>query len=136
LFERTSDVVREPVLLIGDAAGYVDAITGEGLSLAFAEALALGETVAPALQAAENLGRALRAYRRRQRAITRSYRFFTTLVLSAGRHPALVERLVVLLGRHPRLFQRLLSANMFVEKGEHDVRRLARSLGRDVVTGA
>lgn len=34
--------IRERFVLVGDAAGYVDAITGEGLSLAFAGAATLG----------------------------------------------------------------------------------------------
>ena len=38
-------VVRDRVALIGDAAGAIDALTGEGLSLGFRQAVALGEAL-------------------------------------------------------------------------------------------
>jgi flavin-dependent dehydrogenase len=43
---RLQRVTAERVALIGDASGSVDAITGEGLALAFAQALDLAEAVA------------------------------------------------------------------------------------------
>jgi len=136
LFERTNGVVGDGVLLIGDAAGYVDAITGEGLSLAFAEALALGDTLAPALRGESSLRRALLAYARRHASITRGYRLFTRLVLEVGRRPALVERSIALLADHPLLFQRMLSANMRVEKRSHVLGGLLRSFRGQIVAGA
>ena len=39
LQRKVNSVVADGVLLIGDAAGYLDAITGEGLSLAFANSM-------------------------------------------------------------------------------------------------
>ena len=41
LLQRVSGVVRGNLALVGDAAGYLDAITGEGMSVAFHEAAAL-----------------------------------------------------------------------------------------------
>ncbi|HEX5807852.1 MAG TPA: NAD(P)/FAD-dependent oxidoreductase, partial [Anaerolineales bacterium] len=47
--------VADGVLLIGDAAGYLDALTGEGISLALAQALALEKTVLPILLGHEEM---------------------------------------------------------------------------------
>jgi flavin-dependent dehydrogenase len=62
------------VLLVGDAAGYVDALTGEGMGLAFG--------------AAELLVQCVRAdrtedYDRQWRSLTRRYRFLTAALLQA-----------------------------------------------------
>src|SRR5262249_13340647 len=43
---RVESIARGRVLLVGDASGYLDAITGEGLSLAFASAAVLVEATA------------------------------------------------------------------------------------------
>jgi flavin-dependent dehydrogenase len=48
--------VAEGVVLLGDAAGYLDALTGEGISLALAQALALEETVAPLIKRPDGKG--------------------------------------------------------------------------------
>jgi menaquinone-9 beta-reductase len=104
--------VADGLLLLGDAAGYLDALTGEGLSLALAQALALAHTVAPklhrkqaALLAAGDLG----DYRSAHGRIVRSYYRMTRLVLWLGRHGRVLEGVTALLGRRPGLFQRLLS---------------------------
>jgi len=92
---------RGRVALVGDAAGYLDPLTGEGLAIAFEEALAL----APAL-ASGRLDRYARASRRLRRvpmAITR-------LALVASRHPALARRNVAALAADAALFSRLLGA--------------------------
>ena len=46
LRQRSSQRVLGRVLLVGDAAGYVDALTGEGLALGMAQAGAAVEAVA------------------------------------------------------------------------------------------
>src|SRR5206468_4051937 len=56
---RLSRVCRGRVALIGDASGCVDAITGEGLGLAFRQAAALADALA-----ANDLGRYETAHRR------------------------------------------------------------------------
>lgn len=112
LAQGTSGVVRDRVALLGDAAGYLDAITGEGLSLALEEAVALGE-ILPALLASDRLGAAdLAPYTRAHHRITAPYYRFTGLVLAIGRSPWLVERLVGMLGRHEGLFTSFLDVNM------------------------
>jgi flavin-dependent dehydrogenase len=73
------------VLLVGDAAGYVDALTGEGIRTGLACARAAVAAVARADPA---------AYERDWRRLTRSYRVLTTgLVVASG--PQVVRRHIV-----------------------------------------
>ena len=63
------------VMLVGDAAGYVDALTGEGLGIAFGGAeLAVKAVLADAPQ----------DYDRQWRAMSRRYRLLTAGLLYAG----------------------------------------------------
>lgn len=72
-------------LLVGDAAGYVDALTGEGLRIGFAQAQA----------AVDAIGRDdPRSYEVEWLRITRSYRYLTGALVRVARRPAL-RRLVV-----------------------------------------
>ena len=114
LHQRARGVIGEGVLLIGDAAGYLDAITGEGLSLAFESAFALERTVVPHLRAGEGiLGRgALAHYAEEHRTLVAPYYRITGLVLLLSRFPALADRAIQVLAREPAAFQQLLSANM------------------------
>ena len=83
------------VLLIGDAAGYVDALTGEGLGLAFAAAeLAVGCVVAdrPA------------DYDHQWRGMTRRYRLLTAALLHASRYTPVRSRIVPTATALPKVF--------------------------------
>jgi len=97
--QRVRRAARGRVALVGDAAGYVDALTGEGLAIAFEEAVALG----PALAAGD-----LAAYARRSAALRRVPEAVTRLALLLSRHAALARRTVAALARDPELFARLL----------------------------
>lgn len=88
------------VVLLGDAAGYVDAITGEGIAIALHEAVAL----APALAAGD-----LAAYGRASRRLRRLPEAITRLLLAAERRPVVRDRLIALLASDPRVFSRLLA---------------------------
>ena len=66
------------IALVGDAAGYVDALTGEGLSLGFEAALALGESLAAG---------DLTAYARRLARLAALPNGLTHLLLVAARRP-------------------------------------------------
>jgi flavin-dependent dehydrogenase len=83
------------VLLVGDAAGYLDALTGEGLALAFGCARALVARVA-ADQASH--------YERDYRVISRRYRLITSALLAASGRPTLRRQLVPTAARVPWLF--------------------------------
>jgi len=95
LRQRTSARVAGRVLLVGDAAGYVDALTGEGIAVALACARALVDCVA-----ADDPG----AYERRWLAASRRYRTITSSLLWARRQPLLAPRIVPLAARMPRVF--------------------------------
>jgi menaquinone-9 beta-reductase len=88
--------VARGVALVGDAGGYLDACTGEGISIALAQALALESTVAPLMLASPGMpdGRQLSGYARACRQITRSYEIGTRLQLYLCRHPRLADRVV------------------------------------------
>lgn len=107
-------VVTNGALLVGDASGYIDAITGEGIGAALRHGLAAGDTLAAALAAAGRKrsaplpASALEPYARAHRAIGRDADRLTELVLFLARHPRLARRAVASLARRPTLLQRLL----------------------------
>ena len=113
LEQRTRSPVALRLALVGDASGYLDAITGEGLSLAFEQARVLAECLGDIdREVSRELEGALRLYRRRHRSLTRNYYRMTGALLRITRRPALYERLVRALQAAPDLFARLLSINM------------------------
>jgi flavin-dependent dehydrogenase len=77
--------VHGRALLVGDAAGYLDALTGEGIAIALACARALVECVAT--------GRPHR-YERDYRRATRRYRLITAALLAAAGRPGCRRRIV------------------------------------------
>jgi flavin-dependent dehydrogenase len=114
LLQRVRGVVRGNLALVGDAAGYLDAITGEGLAVAFHEAAALVEALR---------GGDLSCYRAAQRRINRLPNTLTGLVLALERRPWLRRRAIRALAAEPALFSRLL--------GIHGRQLPARDLGLD-----
>lgn len=100
LEQRTRAAYRGQVALVGDAAGYRDAITGEGLSLAFHEARALA--------AAISRGR-LEEYGRAARRLSALPFFLIRLLLEVERRPRLRHRLIRTLANEPGLFAKLLA---------------------------
>jgi flavin-dependent dehydrogenase len=99
--------VADRLVLAGDAGGYVDAITGEGLSLAFEGALALSRLLPEALARGASC-ETLRPFEEAMRARYRRYAAVTRLVLSMARRPRVRRGVVVRLARHPRLFEALV----------------------------
>jgi 2-polyprenyl-6-methoxyphenol hydroxylase-like FAD-dependent oxidoreductase len=119
LERRCRSPIADGVLLIGDAAGYLDPITGEGISLAFAQALALENTVVPRLLAltdsAHRLTKAeLTPYATAHRRIVWPHLQITRLLLGLSTRPHLAEWTINQMNRFPSLFQKLLSLNMGV----------------------
>lgn len=93
-------VWRGNVALVGDASGGVDAITGEGLRLAFRQALAL----AAAIQY-ENL----REYELAHRRLARRPTWMGRLLLLLGRNDSIRQRVLRRMSRNPQLFARMLA---------------------------
>jgi len=101
--------VLERLVLLGDAAGYVDAITGEGLSLALAGAVELGEHLREVLASRTSSG-SLRAFERAEARRFARYSAAARAVLGLARRPAVRQKALLFLARHPRFFRALLAA--------------------------
>jgi flavin-dependent dehydrogenase len=89
------------VLLVGDASGYVDALTGEGLALAMGQARAAVTAIA-----AGDPGR----YEREWRTVTRRYRLLTESLLAASRVGPVRRALVPTAERLPGVFGAVVNA--------------------------
>jgi len=94
------NVQRGNVALVGDASGSVDAITGEGLRLAFQQAIALAEAMA-----AGNL----EPYEYAHRELVRRPLLMARLMLFLGNHPLLRKRAIHSFAAKPELFVKLLA---------------------------
>jgi flavin-dependent dehydrogenase len=109
-FDQASrDRVRDRLVLLGDAAGFVDAVTGDGISLALNGALDLAAIAPDAI--ARGAGRdVLLPYDRSWRARYRRYALFTRALRAITRRPSLRRRLLALAAREPRPLAWLVSA--------------------------
>jgi flavin-dependent dehydrogenase len=96
-------VFRGRMALIGDASGSVDAITGEGLSLGFRQALALADAIGSA---------DLRKYQTAHRRLGRRPGLMGRLLLLLGDQPQLRNRAMRTLAAHPDLFARLVAVHL------------------------
>lgn len=105
---RVKQRVAQNVLLIGDAAGYLDPLTGEGVALSAATA----EAAIEALRTDDPA-----SYEQRYREITRRYFFLTSVLLAAVRHPALHRPLIRAARAMPRMFDATLGALSHLDGG-------------------
>jgi flavin-dependent dehydrogenase len=101
LRQRVRSRTAGRVLLVGDAAGYVDALTGEGLGLAFGAAELLVRCVS-----ADRPG----DYDRQWRRMSRRYRLITAALLQASGYPPLRSRVVPAAARLPMVFTGIVNA--------------------------
>jgi menaquinone-9 beta-reductase len=97
------NVQRRNVALVGDASGSVDAITGEGLRLAFRQAFALGDSLVVS---------DLRHYEQVHRELARRPMLMGNLMLWLGRNPRIRGRVIRALQSKPDLFARLLATHV------------------------
>jgi menaquinone-9 beta-reductase len=104
-------VSRPGMALVGDASGTVDAITGEGLSISFRQAIAL----AKACKAGDLFQYELAHRELRQRPNT-----MATLMLLLARHQDLRRRAFASLSKRPEMFHQLLAVHI----GESPFREL------------
>lgn len=109
LFRRVRRRTAEGLVLLGDAAGYVDALTGEGLTLAFAAAADLGSLL-PGILARGATADSLAPFERRCTRRFTSYAVWAHGLLFLARRPALRGSVVRGLGASPWLFERILGA--------------------------
>jgi flavin-dependent dehydrogenase len=96
--------------LVGDAAGYVDAITGQGLTLALLSAERLVAALPRNLADGDALWRALRRYDASLRGEWIRYALPARSLLALARRPEWRKRGVRLCSQHPALFAALLRA--------------------------
>ncbi len=96
-------VWRDNIALIGDASGTVDAITGEGLGLAFRQAVVLARS----LESGD-----LSRYQTEHRKLALLPRCMARLMLTLDRRPWLQHRTVQVLKNRPQVFQRFLELHV------------------------
>jgi menaquinone-9 beta-reductase len=96
-------VWRRNVALIGDASGTVDAITGEGLGLAFSQAVVLAECLRSG-----NLARYESAHRR----LALRPLLMARLMLTLDGRPRFQQRTLQVFRKHPEIFRRLLTLHV------------------------
>ena len=101
-------IVKNPIApqtaLIGDAAGYLDPITGEGISLGLQSALLLSQCLTQ--------NKPLSWYAHELRKSRHRYIFTTRSLLFLAQHERLFNLSLSFLKQHPKIFQHLLSLNM------------------------
>jgi flavin-dependent dehydrogenase len=100
--------IADRFVLMGDSAGYVDAITGEGVSLAFFCARALGAILPAALERGATR-ETLIPYERAAAREFRRYALVCRSVLALARRPRLRRPILHFFGAHPHLFDRMIA---------------------------
>ncbi|MFI6390776.1 NAD(P)/FAD-dependent oxidoreductase [Nonomuraea sp. NPDC050547] len=101
LRQRVRGRVAGRVLLVGDAAGYTDALTGEGLCLAVLTARALVRCLVEERP---------QDYERAWRLLTRKHRVLTAALLAAARRRASARLIVPAAARLPSVFTGVVRA--------------------------
>jgi flavin-dependent dehydrogenase len=122
---RTLKAVQsENVFLTGDASGSVDAITGEGMCLAFKEAVALSNTLGS--------GDA-RAYQLCHRALMKRPQAMASLILTLDRSAHLRRRTLAGLAQHPEIFESLVAVHVGAAHFRHLWSRRLLNFGRSML---
>jgi len=103
IYRRLRSVVRGNVALVGEASGSVDAITGEGLAMAFRQALALSSALAH---------RDLATYQAAHRQIAKLPEFMANAMLLMDKSSWLRSRALRAFDRKPSLFEQMLSVHV------------------------
>ena len=101
----------ERLVLFGDAAGFIDSVSADGLSIAFNSALVLGEHL-PAVLGCDATLASLRAYERAARRLFRSYWAVTHGLLWIARHSRCRRGLIHFLAHHPDVCQAMMGGAM------------------------
>ncbi len=102
---KLKQVRRDNLALIGDASGTVDAITGEGLCLAFTQAMVLADCMAKG---------DLSTYEREHQRLALRPLLMARIMLLLDRRPRLQQRTVRAFQRRPYVFERLLELHVGV----------------------
>lgn len=128
--------VADRAILVGDAGGYLDPLTGEGIALALQGAYWAAETVDDALRRDDLSGARLRPYHLRVEQALGSSRMLARALLGLVRHERLAAFLVRRLACCPELYTTLLAVNCgvrtFWDLSLNDLLRFA--FGRQLVS--
>ncbi len=111
------NVTRGSIALIGDASGAADAVTGEGVSLAFRQAAILGTALG-----ADDLGQ----YEKMHRRISRVPRLMARSLIFIGEHDRIRQHALGALAAQPLAFDHLLAVHV---SARHPARLLFDGLG-------
>jgi len=103
--------VADRAVLVGDAAGYLDPLTGEGISLALQGAICATEAINDALRRDDLRLRRLLPYDRRLTRAMRHYIWLTYALLALSRHPRIAKSAIRKLSHCPDLYTKLLGIN-------------------------
>jgi flavin-dependent dehydrogenase len=108
---KATAVWKGRAVLVGDAAGYVDAITGEGMSLALKTSALAVKAIAGILDDGVAPDVAFKAYARARASVFRDHAVLTHGLVFLARHPFFARRAIARLAKDPALFSRLLAVN-------------------------
>jgi len=100
---RLRHVFRDRTVLVGDASGGIDAITGEGLSLGFRQSVLLGDCLASG-----DLAR----YQQGHRALQRRPALMARMMLLMAKHSHLRRRTMQVFQASPRSFAGMLAMHV------------------------
>jgi len=118
-------VAQGSVILVGDASGSVDAVTGEGMAMSFRQAVAL----------ADALGKSdLRSYQSTHDAIGKLPSAMAGLLLLMDRYPSVRKRALQVMAASPQDFGRLLSVHVGHESLSHFALTTAPAFGWRLLT--
>jgi menaquinone-9 beta-reductase len=109
---RLPRVYRGRTVLVGDASGGVDAITGEGLCLAFRQAALLGDCLANG---------DLACYQKGHRALIRRPALMARMMLFLARHSRLRQRTMQVFQSNPRSFAGMLAMHVGEGSARHHI---------------
>ncbi|MCP4538193.1 MAG: hypothetical protein GY832_13720 [Chloroflexi bacterium] len=123
-------IYRPGLLLIGDSAGFLDPITGEGMTLALKSVEAALPIIRRALEAGEFGAEALAPYHEERARIVADVFKLTQLMLDLTRLPWVTNQAIRRLGEDQDLFQKMLGivtgANCYDDLNLKDKLNLAR----------
>ena len=109
---RLRRVYRGRTVLVGDASGGVDAITGEGLCLTFRQAALLGECLASG---------DLTRYQKGHRTLIRRPALMARMMLFMARHSHLRQRTMQVFQSNPRSFAGMLAMHVGGGSARHHI---------------
>ena len=116
---RLARVTQGKIALVGDASGSADAITGEGMGMAFRQALSLAECAA---------SNKLDLYNRLHPSTLKLPQAMARIMLTMDRFPTFRDRAIGMLAAHPEIFTRMLDVHL----GEESLARFLVTRGFEV----